>query len=111
MGSVLLLPSGSRAISPPVCLSNAYPLARTEVRDLSGTQGVRVYVAYQRAGAWEPKRLCGSVAGATTTWSLPSPFGIPPPGAGWHLARFTLAAEGTASAYEISNFYIEHRMP
>ncbi|MBV8432641.1 MAG: hypothetical protein JO244_15865, partial [Solirubrobacterales bacterium] len=38
--SVLDLPSGSKAVSPVICVSSAYPTARAMVRNVKGAEGV-----------------------------------------------------------------------
>ena len=48
-GTVLELPSGAVAISPPICVTSGYPTARTMVRNVVGSEGVFVSVSY--AGA------------------------------------------------------------
>src|SRR5437764_1315739 len=41
-GNVLYLPSGSKAISPAVCVTNSYPAPRTEIKDVTGSAGVSI---------------------------------------------------------------------
>src|SRR6185312_16647272 len=38
-GDVLDLPSGSRAVSPVICVTSAYPTARAIVRNVKGLEG------------------------------------------------------------------------
>ena len=45
-GSVLNLPSGAVAVSPPICVTSDYPTARTLVRNVVGGEGVQFYVSY-----------------------------------------------------------------
>jgi hypothetical protein len=114
-GTLLDLPSGSQAVSPTACVTNSYPAARTQVRDVTGTAGVNISVAYQNTnGTWGLNQLsatAGAVKSANTGWMIPLPFNIKPSNVtGWQLARFTLAAQGTSSEYQISNLYVDPRM-
>jgi hypothetical protein len=110
-GNVLYLPSGSKAVTPQLCISNYYPFGRTEMRDLAGTQGVSLSVAYLGSKGWGANQAVGTQAGSSTVWSLPSPFAIPATSfTGWEYARFTITALGSNSKYELSNLYIDPRM-
>ena len=109
-GNVLYLPSGSKAVTPQLCISNSYPFGRSEMRNLAGTQGVSISVSYYGT-KWGPNQPSGSMTGVSTVWSLPSPFTIPQSSVtGWQYAKFTLTALGSNSKYEISNLYIDPRM-
>ena len=46
------LPSGSQAVSPVMCVDNGYQTARTEVRDVVGSEGVVFAVAYEGTNTW-----------------------------------------------------------
>ncbi|MFL5822620.1 MAG: hypothetical protein ACJ764_04180 [Solirubrobacteraceae bacterium] len=110
-GTMLYMPSGAKAVSPSVCVTNSYPAARTEIRNEKGTAGVSISVAYMGAKAWGANQLSGTVTGVNTGWTLPVPFNIFPSSAsGWQLARFTLVANGSAGVFDISNFYVDPRM-
>jgi hypothetical protein len=110
-GNVLYMPSGATAVTPEFCISNSYPLGRTEIRNLAGTQGVSVLVSYLGAKGWGKNVASGSQTGTSTFWSLPSPFTVPASTVtGWQYARFTFAAMGSKSTYELSNLYIDPRM-
>jgi hypothetical protein len=110
-GNVLYLPSGSKAVTPQLCISNSYPFGRSEMRDLAGSQGVSLSVSYDGSKGWGANVPSGSMTGVSTVWSLPSPFSIPPSTVtGWQYAKFTLTALGANSKYEISNLYIDPRM-
>jgi hypothetical protein len=43
---VLDLPSGSKAVSPTICVTTEFPTARTMVRNVVGAEGVFFYVSY-----------------------------------------------------------------
>ena len=45
-GSVLDLPSGSKAVSPTMCVNTGYQTVRTDVRNVVGAEGVQFYVSY-----------------------------------------------------------------
>jgi hypothetical protein len=51
--SVLDLPSGSRAVSPTICVTSAYPTARAMVRDVVGSEGIFFYVSYEGTSTWK----------------------------------------------------------
>jgi hypothetical protein len=111
-GTMLYMPGGSKAITPSVCVTNSYPVARTEVRNESGSAGVRISVAYMGANTWGASKPSGKVTGVNGGWTLPVPFKIHPSKvSGWQLGRFTLVAKGNRSAgYDISNLYVDPRM-
>lgn len=110
-GNVLYMPSGSKAVTPQLCISNSYPFGRSEMRNLAGTQGVSISVSYYGSKGWGANQASGSMTGVSTVWSLPGPFSIPlSPVTGWQYAKFTLTALGSNSKYEISNLYIDPRM-
>jgi len=105
-GSVLDLPSGATAISPQMCVTNAYPTARTLVRDVVGSEGVQMGVSY--AGAAE--QTVGQVHGQQTAWTTSNPFNVHPSNqAGWQLAQFIFVAGGKTSNFEIYDFYVDPR--
>jgi hypothetical protein len=110
-GNVLYMPSGSKAVTPQLCISDSYPFGRGEMRNLAGTQGVSLSVSYLGSKGWGASQATGSMVGTSTVWSLPSPFTIKPSSVtGWQYAKFTLTALGSSSKYEISNLYIDPRM-
>jgi hypothetical protein len=109
-GSVLDMPSGSLAISPPMCVAYNYPTARTMVRTLSGTGGVDVYVAYFNGTSYQVTN--GGSAGATgsstsSAWGLSDQINLnPSTTSGWQIARFALYASGSGE-YQLYNFYVD----
>jgi hypothetical protein len=110
-GTVLDLPSGSQAVSPSVCVTNTYPASRTEIKDVAGTLGVNISVAYMGMSGWGGAQATGSVTGVGTGWTLPTAFDMKPSSvSGWQLARFTVTAQGASSEYQLSNFYVDPRM-
>ena len=110
-GQVLDMPSGSKAVTPTACVTNTYPAARTKVKDVKGSAGVSISVAYMGTTTWGPNQLSGTVAGVNTGWTLPVAFNIFPSSVtGWQLAHFTLTAQGGNSEYQLSNLYVDPRM-
>jgi hypothetical protein len=110
-GSVLDLPSGSVAISPPMCVSSGFPTARTMVRDVSGAEGVQVYVGYAGTQTAAQPQNTGQVHGQQTAWTLSDPFNVQPGNSpGWQLMRFTLVSGGQHSDFQVYDFYVDPRM-
>jgi hypothetical protein len=110
-GSLLDLPSGAKAVSPATCVTNDYPNVRTEVRNMLGSVGVNVSVAYMGTNTWGSPQASGTVTGIGTGWTLPKAIKIKPGNVtGWQLAQFTLVAAGSSSEYQISNLYVDPRM-
>jgi hypothetical protein len=110
-GSVLDLPSGSQAVSPPMCVASDYPTARTMVRDVAGAQGVHIYVAYAGTKTATQAQNVGQVHGQQSAWTLSNPFNVHPGKLpGWQLMRFTLVPDGQSSDYQVYNFYVDPHM-
>lgn len=110
-GSVLDLPSGSRAVSPTTCVSAAYPVARTMMRNVVGSEGVFFYVSYEGTSTWTTPKNTGQVHGAGTAWTVSGYVNLQPSGAsGWQLVRFTFIPGGTTSRFQVYNFYVDPHM-
>jgi hypothetical protein len=109
-GQVLNLPAGATAVSPPICISAAYPTARTMVRELNGSAGVRVNMAYAALGVWGPQEAAGA-AGSGISWGpsgrLPLPVKILP---GTVPARFTLTGTGSRGSAQVYDFLVDPRL-
>ena len=82
-GGVLDLPSGAVAVSPPVCVTLEYPTARVFVRDVKGSEGVAVGLAYAGTNrtVTSPQNV-GQVHGQQTSWTLSNPINVQPQIAG-----------------------------
>ncbi len=107
-GSVLDLPSGSEAISPPMCVQSDYPNARTMIRDVSGSQAVELGVQY--AGTSSPVDA-GRFSGSGTGWSASNPVKTDPGSqTGWQLVVFTLQGSSKAGNEQVYNFYVDPRL-
>jgi hypothetical protein len=113
-GGVLNMPSGSVAVSPPVCVTLQYPTARVSVRDVIGSEGVSVAVAYTNTKTAEAPKNVGQVHGQQTSWTLSSPFNVQPQTAGPSEAlrevRFVFTANGRTSDFQLSGLYVDPRM-
>ena len=112
-GGALDLPSGAYAVSPPVCVTLAYPTARTWIEGVKGLGGVVVGVYY--AGSRSvglPVGLLTSPQGAG--WQLSKAFEVRPQltGAeeGVREVRFVFASVGRGSDYRLSGLYVDPRM-
>ena len=107
-GSVLDLPSGSKAVSPAFCVTSEYPTARTMIRDVAGSQGVYYYVSYLGTSTWENPKNTGQVHGTATEWTLATPVNMQPYNvAGWQVVRLTLVPGGATSDYQLYNLYVD----
>jgi len=107
-GYVLDLPSGSKAVSPNLCVTHEYPTARMLVRNVVGSSGVFFYVSYMGTSTWETPKNTGQVHGNGTEWTLPGSVNMQPEGvSGWQVVRLTLIGGGTASDYQLYNLYVD----
>lgn len=110
-GTVLDLPSGSKAVSPTMCVTSSYPTMRTMVRNVTGAEGVFFYVSYAGTKTWNNPKNTGQVHGSNTAWTLSTPVNVQPNGlSGWQPARFTFVPGGQRSDFQIYNFYVDPRM-
>jgi hypothetical protein len=110
-GSVLDLPSGSKAVSPIICVTSSYPTARTMVRDVKGSEGVFFYVSYEGTSTWDTPKNTGQVHGNNTAWTLATPVNLQPYNvSGWQPMRITLIPGGTTSDFQIYKLYVDPRM-
>ena len=110
-GSVLDLPSGASAVSPPMCVSSDYPTARTMVRDVIGSEGVHVSVSYAGTKTADKPQNVGQVHGTQSDWTASHSFNVHPGNVpGWQLVQFTLTPGGKNSDFQIYNFWVDPRM-
>jgi hypothetical protein len=107
-GQVLNLPSGSSAISPPMCINATMPTARTMVRDVVGSEGVFVSVNYPGQSGW---KNTGQVHGQQSNWTASGSVNIQTGNlAGWQLGQFEFVAGGNPnnpSDFQVYNFYVD----
>lgn len=108
-GSVLDLPGGSMAISPPMCVASNYPTARTMALNVHGGGGVHVYVTYAGTSSWTKAKDGGSAHGKGNAWGLSDNLKVSPANTpGWQIVRFALVADGGGNnEYQIYNFYVD----
>jgi hypothetical protein len=111
-GSVLDLPSGAVAVSPPICVTSDYPTARTVVRNVVGGDGVQFYVSYQGTRTWEQPQNTGQLHGQKSGWTVSSPVNVQPDHhtPGWQVVRFAFVAGGKTSDFQLYDFYVDPRM-
>jgi hypothetical protein len=108
-GQVLDLPGGSKAVSPPMCVSAAYPTARAVVRDVSGPPSVRLFVAYSGTKSWEQPTLAGGVPG-NNRWSNSPPLQLHPGNLyGWQEEVFTLTGGNNGTDAQVYNLWVDPR--
>jgi hypothetical protein len=110
-GQVLDLPSGSKAVSPVICVTSLYPTARGIVRNVKGSEGVFFYVAYEGTNTWEHPKNTGQIHGSGTEWTLVTPVNMQPFNVqGLQPMRITLIPGGKTSEFEVYNLYVDPRM-
>jgi hypothetical protein len=108
--TVLDLPSGSRAVSPTMCVDSTYPTARAMVRDVGGPGGVGFLASYQNTSGWNYPQFTAWIGGTPgADWTPSNPINLQPSTMpGWQLARFTFVAAGvTGSEFQLYNFYVD----
>lgn len=109
--SVLDLPSGAFAVSPPMCLAFNYPSARAMVRTLAGTDSLDVLVAYLNGSSYQIVNggtANGNGNGNGNAWGLSGQINLQPSSnPGWQIARFVLYADGSSSEFQLYNFYVD----
>jgi hypothetical protein len=110
-GQVLDLPSGSKAVSPVICVTSAYPTARGIVRNVNGSEGVFFYVEYEGTSTWEHPKNTGQIHGSGSAWTLVTPVNLQPYKVlGLQPMRITLIPGGKTSDFELYNLYVDPRM-
>jgi hypothetical protein len=111
-GSVLDLPSGAVAVSPPMCVTSEYPTARSVVRDVVGGKGVGFYVSYAGTRTWEQPKNTGQLHGQHNGWAVSNPVGVHPDHhtVGWQIVRFAFVGGDKGSEAQVYDFYVDPRM-
>jgi len=110
-GEVLDLPSGSKAVSPVVCVTSAYPVARAVVRNVKGAEGVFFLVEYEGTNTWNKPKNTGQIHGSNSEWTPVRTVNMQPEQkAGWQPMRITLEPGGKTSEFQVYNLYIDPRM-
>lgn len=114
--SVLDLPGGSQAVSPTICLTSAYPMARMMVNNTTGNNGGKVGFAVSYAGtasATTPTQTgTFKTTGNGIDWALTDPVNLAPSTTpGWQPMTVTLAPSGPKKAdFQVYNLYLDPRM-
>jgi hypothetical protein len=113
-GSVLDLPSGATATSPPMCVDKTFQTARMMVKSLKGTDGLQAYATYDGLKLanipLSIPRNSGGVKGLND-WSISDPISVRPSNnSRWQVVRFTILSKGVASESQVYNFYVDPRM-
>jgi hypothetical protein len=120
-GSALNLPSGSVAISPPVCVTLQYPTARIWTRGSEGDRNLVVAVAYANTKTMSKPKVLGAItpasnpqSGQQTAWSLSAPFNVQPELGGTVEAarqvRFVFSAGKGHSDTQLYGLFVDPRM-
>jgi hypothetical protein len=111
-GSVLDLPTGGIAISPPVCITLRYPTARVWTRAGENNDNVIVSVVYAKA-LTQPKSV-GSIEGTQSEWQLSEAFEVQPELGGKteeaREVRFVFAATSKGSDTQLYGLFVDPRM-
>jgi len=108
-GQVLDLPAGGAAVSPPMCVSAAYPTAKAVVRDVAGPPSVHLYVSYTNTKSWAKPTAAGVIAG-NTQWGNSQPLQLHPGNLyGWQEETFTLTGGNTGTDAQVYNFWVDPR--
>jgi hypothetical protein len=111
IGQVLDLPSGSKAVSPTMCVASGFNTARTMVRDVSGAEGVSFNVSYNGTSTAAMPQNTGQINGNQANWTLSDPVNVQPGNRpGWQHVRFSFIPRGHASDFQIYNFWVDPRM-
>ena len=114
-GGVLDMPSGSYAISPPVCVTLQYPTARGWVETVQGGGGVTVGVFYAGAKTGPMGQPVGQLSAKQGIgWVLSNPFGVKPQlggsEEGVREVRFIYVNVTKSSDFHLSGLYVDPRM-
>jgi hypothetical protein len=110
-GSVLLMPDGSKAVSPTFCVNTEYQTARGIVENLGGAgPGLGFGVSYggspSRYGAHQTGLLSGAKVGE---WAVSPRVNMDPEEvAGWQRVTVTLSVGwGRSAGYELYDLYVD----
>jgi len=109
-GGVLEMPAGSRAVSPPVCVTLSYPSARVSVsRNGAGHAILLAGVAY--AGTGNAAVVAG-IRASSELWTVSNPFNVLPQLGGsseeTREVRFVFAAvSGSGTSLQLYGLYVD----
>jgi hypothetical protein len=107
-GAVLDMPTGSKAVSPRMCIGDGYPTARTLIRYAAGNSGSVSFTPFDLT----TNQQMGTMALKTTaSWALTPPVNVLPGSiSGWHIMQFTYVAGGSGSEFQIYDFGVDPRL-
>jgi hypothetical protein len=110
-GYALDLPSGSVAVSAPVCVTMKYPSARVYVRTLEGKAATGVAVSYLETKSENKPRQVGELKATQGAWEASEPFSVLPQLAGKgeeaHEVRFVFTAGGSSTNTLLWGLYVD----
>jgi hypothetical protein len=110
----LLMPSGSVAVSPVMCVDMTYPTARMWARTIDGDGDVAFSVSYAGTKTQLKPQGVGHVKGDHGRWKLSSDVHIKPELAGkddgWRKVAFVLTAGGKNGRFQIDDLYVDPRL-
>jgi hypothetical protein len=110
-GQVLNLPSGSKAVSPQLCVTKHYPTARAIVRNVAGAEGVAFEVSYEGSKTEGKPKNTGQIHGTHSEWTLVTPVNMQPEhNENWQRVRITLVPGGKTSDFQVYDLYVDPRM-
>lgn len=107
-GQVLSLPAGSRAVSPAMCVSAGYPLARMMSRTLGSapTNATKFFVS--RVGS--STLGSGMPVLGTPSWAASPPVNIAPGASGAEQVTYTFVAPAKGATIQVYDLYVDPRM-
>ena len=112
-GGALDMPSGSVAVSPPVCVNLLYPTARVWERSPGGGS-VTVEVVYAATKSATQPKTVGSLEGEGSGWTLSEPFEVRPelggPEEGNREVRFVFIAGHNDQDSQLYGLWVDPRM-
>lgn len=113
-GYALDLPSGSVAVSAPVCVTLAYPTGRLYAKALEGKAGVAIAVSYAETKSESKPKQVGetkNTPGTQGTWQASEAFSVLPQLAGkaeeTREVRFVLTAGGNSTSTLVYGLYVD----
>lgn len=114
VGGSLLMPSGSTAVSPVMCVDMSYPTARLWARTLDGDGDVAFSVSYAGTKTALKPHGVGHVKGDHGRWKLSGDVHIKPElagkDAGWRKVAFVLTAGGHDGTFQVDDLYVDPRL-
>jgi hypothetical protein len=105
LGAVLDLPPGAQAVSPFMCVSSDFKLARAQIRNLTaGSGNVTLAAAIQHTTSWNNPHTGNLGGGNGTGWTLSGSVDLQPANAaGWQLVQFTLTNTSSTRESQVYN--------